>query len=108
NERFAAAYASVQARWPQLFAGTDLDPAANRTRMESLVSRMEALAKSVAGPAAADTADATLSPATRLASMLKEALASNTIGGNVADDSRWRAAEEEVRQAQASWSRIGL
>ncbi len=107
NERFAAAYASVQARWPQLFAGTDLDPEANRTRMESLVGRVEALAKSVAGPAA-DTADSSLSPATRLASMLKEALASNTIGGNVADDSRWHAVEEEVRQAQASWSRIGL
>ena len=109
EERFAAAYAGVQARWPLPFAGTDLDPEANRKRMESLVGRVEALAKSVAGPTA-DTADAALSPlspGTRLASMLKEALASNTIGGKVADDSRWRAAEEEVRQAQANWSRIG-
>ena len=40
--------------------------------------------------------------------MLKEALAANTIGGKVDDDSRWRAAAEEVRQAQANWSRIGL
>ena len=39
--------------------------------------------------------------------MLKEALAANTIGGKVDDDSRLRAAAEEVRQAQASWSRIG-
>jgi hypothetical protein len=39
--------------------------------------------------------------------MLKEALASNTIGGKVDDDSRWRAAVEDVRQAQASWARIG-
>ena len=39
--------------------------------------------------------------------MLKEALAANTIGGKVEDDSRWRAAAEDVRQAQASWSRIG-
>ena len=39
--------------------------------------------------------------------MLKEALAANTIGGKVDDDSRWRAAQEDVRQAQASWSRIG-
>ena len=39
--------------------------------------------------------------------MLKEALAANTIGGKVDDDSRFRAAQEEVRQAQASWSRIG-
>ena len=48
-----------------------------------------------------------LSPTTRLAAMLKEALAANTIGGKVDDESRWRAAQEDVRQAQASWSRIG-
>ena len=39
--------------------------------------------------------------------MLKEALAANTIGGKVDEDSRMRAAAEEVRQAQASWARIG-
>jgi hypothetical protein len=39
--------------------------------------------------------------------MLKEALASNTIGGKVDEESRLRAAAEEVRQAQASWARIG-
>ena len=39
--------------------------------------------------------------------MLKEALAANTIGGKVDEDSRLRAAAEEMRQAQASWSRIG-
>src|SRR5204863_10206664 len=50
---------------------------------------------------------AALSPTTRLAAMLKEALATNTIGGKVDEESRWRAAQEDVRQAQASWSRIG-
>ena len=40
--------------------------------------------------------------------MLKEALAANTIGGKVDEDSRFRAAAEDVRQAQAAWSRIGL
>ena len=39
--------------------------------------------------------------------MLREALAANTIGGKVDDDSRMRAAVEEVRQAQAAWARIG-
>ena len=39
--------------------------------------------------------------------MLKEALAANTIGGKVDVESRRRAAQEDVRQAQASWSRIG-
>jgi hypothetical protein len=106
DDRFAAAHARVLARWPAVFAGTDLDPDANRKRMEALVTRIEALAKSLGGPAA-ENADALLSPSVRLAAMLKEALAANTIGGKVEDDSRLRAAAEEVRQAQASWSRIG-
>jgi hypothetical protein len=89
-----------------VFDGTDLDPDANRKRMESLVKRMEDLAKSVAGPAASLGQEA-LSPTTRLAAMLKDALASNTIGGKVDEDSRFRAAVEDVRQAQAAWSRIG-
>jgi uncharacterized protein DUF349 len=106
DARFAAAFARVVSAYPAVFAGTDLDPDANRKRMESIVQRMEDLAKSLAGPTAA-AADASLSPTTRLAAMLKEALAANTIGGRVDDDSRFRAANEEVRQAQASWSRVG-
>jgi hypothetical protein len=39
--------------------------------------------------------------------MLKEALATNTIGGKVDLESRRRALQEDVRQAQASWSRVG-
>jgi hypothetical protein len=66
---------------------------------------MEDLASSLSGRGGAS--DQNLSPTTRLAAMLKEALASNTIGGKVDDDSRWRAAAEDVRQAQASWSRLG-
>jgi hypothetical protein len=106
DERFASAFASVLARWPTVFGGTDLDPDANRKRMEALVHRMEELARSLAGSAPGG-ADAALSPTTRLAAMLKEALAANTIGGKVDDDSRFRAANEEARQAQASWMRIG-
>jgi hypothetical protein len=105
DARFQVAFNRVLARWPAAFAGTELDPESNRKRMETLVLRLEDLATSVAGPLAA--ADAALSPTTRLAAMLKEALASNTIGGKVDDDSRLRAAVEDVRQAQASWSRIG-
>jgi hypothetical protein len=105
EERFTAAFNRIIARWPAAFAGTELDPESNRKRMETLVKRMEDLASSVAGPP--ETADAGLSPTTRLAAMLKDALAANTIGGKVDVDSRVRAANEEVRQAQSSWSRIG-
>jgi hypothetical protein len=105
DRRFATAFARVITRWPAVFGGTDLDPDANRKKMESLVRRIEELAGSLAGRG--ESADETLSPTTRLAAMLKEALASNTIGGKVDDDSRWRAAAEDVRQAQASWARLG-
>ena len=106
DQRFGAAFARVLAAAPEAFAGSDLDPDANRKRMEALVRRMEELAGSPAAAGSA-AADAALSPATRLAEMLKEALAANTIGGKVDEESRTRAAAEEVRQAQASWARIG-
>src|SRR5262245_15996842 len=106
DERFANAFKAVLARWPAAFNGTDLDPDANRKRMEVIVKRVEDLASSLAGPAAA--MDASASPTTRLAAMLKDALAANTIGGKADEDSRLRAAAEEVRQAQQSFSRIGV
>jgi hypothetical protein len=105
DRRFAAAVSAVLTRWPAAFAGSELDPEANRKRLESLVKRVEDLASSVAGPTTAG--DAALSPTARLAAMLKEALAANTIGGKADNDSRLRAALEDVRQAQASWSRVG-
>jgi len=55
------------------------------------------------GPA--DAGD--VSPTERLARQLKDALAANTIGGKVDTETRRRAAQDDVRQAQASWSRIG-
>ena len=81
-------------RWPAAFNGTDLDPDANRKRMEALVKKIEDLAASLNGRRRRPKPN--LSPATRLAAMLKEALAANTIGGKAGDDSRWRAAAEEV------------
>ena len=104
EQRFQAAFDSVLRAWPAAFASTELDPTANRRRMEALVKRVEDLAGSLAGPA---TGAVDASPAVKLAAMLKEALAANTIGGKVDEDSKWRAAAEDVRQAQATWSRLG-
>lgn len=106
DARYRAAVARVIERWPTVFAGTDLDPDANRQRMETAVKRVEDLATSLGGPAAA-ASDAALSPTTRLASMLKEALATNTIGGKADQEARVRAAVEDVRQLEDLWSRIG-
>jgi hypothetical protein len=105
DDRFAKAFAAVVARWPAVFGGSDLDPDANRKKMETIVVHVETLAKSIAGPASAGV-DAALSPTARMAAMLKEALAANTIGGKTDDDSRFRAAADDVRQAQAALSRI--
>jgi hypothetical protein len=105
DQRFGSAFARIVGAAPETFAGSDLDPSANRKRMETLVRRVEELATSIGSGSAAN--DATLSPTSRAAAMLKEALAANTIGGKVDEGSRMRAAAEELRQAQSAWARIG-
>jgi len=60
--------------------------------------------------AAPSQSPAALSPTELLARQLRERLASNTIGGGrtaEAEESRWRAAEQTVREAQAQWMRLG-
>ena len=100
SARFMAALERLMAAYPSAFAGTELDVEANRQRMERLCARVEALTaeQAAAQPAAGSQA---------LAEMLREALASNTIGGRAGEESKWRSMAEEVRQAQASWNRLG-
>ena len=72
--------------------------------MEKLVARVEELAPEKPRQAAP------LSPAERLAQQWRERLAANTMTGGKAaetDDVRWRAAEQEIRSAQAQWARLG-
>ncbi len=86
---------------PERFSGTELDPEANRSRREKLCARVEALAHSAADEAsAALTGDA-------LARKLKEALASNTIGGRAEVEARRKAERAEVESARAAWKRLG-
>lgn len=107
DQRFTLAFGHVITRWPAAFGGSDMDPESNRKRMEALVSKVEALAESLAGKTG-QAAEAESSPTSRLAAMLKEALAANTIGGKADDESRLRAAQEEVRQVQMQLSRLGM
>jgi hypothetical protein len=102
--RYHQALGRLVAAWPAAFAGTDLDPDATRKRMERLLARIEEIS--------ADTSrqQAPLSPAELLAQQWRERLAANTMTGGKSgdtDDSRWRAAEQEVRSAQAQWTRLG-
>jgi hypothetical protein len=102
NGRFFSAFDAVLAAHPEAFAGTSLDVGANTKRMQDLVSRVERLAPTQEGPDVSD-----LSPAARLATMWREALASNTMGGRVAEETRSKATADEVRKAQAAWQRLG-
>jgi hypothetical protein len=87
------------AAWPDAFKGTDLDPEAARARREKLLARVEAvLARTETPVAALSGAD--------LAKRLKEALATNTMGGRAEAEARRRAEAEEVKAAQAAWKRL--
>ena len=102
--RYHQALGRLVATWAAAFGGTDLDPEATRKRMEKLVARVE---EAVAAPG---QAPAKLSPAELLARQWRERLAANTIGGGrtgETEESRWRAAEQTVREAQAQWMRLG-
>ena len=99
-DRFAHAMNRLIDVYAGAFSGTDLDPEANRKRMEQLCQMVE-------GFAGEEKADERLSPAAILATQWRDALAANTIGGRVDDEAKWRNTAEEVRKAQAAWRRIG-
>jgi DNA polymerase III psi subunit len=99
SARFMGALERLLAAYPEAFRGTELDSEANRRKMETLVERVEDfLGDGAAAPASSSQA---------LAAMLREALASNTIGGRAGEESKWRAMAEDVRHAQAAWARLG-
>jgi hypothetical protein len=102
--RYHQALGRLVAIWPDAFAGTDMDPAQTRQRMERLVARVEELAS-------AHQAPQRLSPAELLAQQWRDRLAVNTMGGATkaveTEESRWRAVEQEIRNAQAQWTRFG-
>ena len=97
SARFLAALERLTTTAHDAFKGTELDIDANRARMEKLVAKVEGLVSEAAPPTAGSQA---------LASMLREALASNTIGGRAGEESKWKAMADEVRQAQQSWNRL--
>jgi hypothetical protein len=100
NTRFADAVARVVEARPAAFFGTDLDPQALLTKMEKLCAKVEA-AHAAAMPEGQALAEADL------ATRLREALASNTIGGRDAALAKWREATAEVEAADAAWQRLG-
>jgi hypothetical protein len=99
-ERWQAALTSMVQRHAGAFAGSDLDPAIARQRLEKLVAKVEAFLSEVR-----ETTDG-LSPTEALAAKLRSALASNAMGGRASDEGKWRGALEAVKEAQQSWDRL--
>jgi len=94
--RFADARNRVVEAHPEAFRKTELDPEANRSRLEKLCAKVEALIPKSEVAAGAS-----------LAEQIKEALAANTMGARGEAETRWKASAAEVEAAQAAWKRVG-
>jgi len=103
DERFARVRDRLVETFPRAFEGTDLDPEASRRKAEKLALRVEGLLAELApgGPVSRPQT------AEELAARLRDALASNTIGGRAAVEAKWHSASVEVESAQAAWKRLG-
>jgi hypothetical protein len=102
TERFEAAVGAIAAREASRLSGSEFDIDRNVRRLQELCDRAERLAGPAAVPREA------VSPASILATQLREALAANTIGGRPDDENRGRAADQEMRQLQAAWTQVGF
>jgi uncharacterized protein DUF349 len=103
DERFARARDKLVEVFPRAFEGTDLDPEASRRKAEKLVLRVEGLLDELAPGGAASRPQT----AEELAVRLRDALATNTIGGRAAVEEKWHSASVEVEAAQTAWKRLG-
>ena len=103
DERFARARDRLVEIFPRAFEGTDFDPEASRRKAEKLVLRVEGLLAELLPGAALPGRRR----AEELASRLRDALATNTIGGREAVEAKWHSASVEVESAQAAWKRLG-
>jgi len=100
--RFLGARDRLLEAHPAVFQGSELDPEALRRRADKLVARLEALLEGLAPKAASGAGSAA-----DLAARLRDALASNTIGGREALEQRWQSAAGELETLEASWKRLG-
>ena len=102
TDRYERALGTIAGAAPDTFRHTELDIQANRKQFEALCERVERLAGKEAPAATGE------SPAELLAHQLREALAANTIGGRVDEETRWKTSEYEVRAAQDAWRQVGF
>lgn len=100
--RFETEVAALVDGSPAAFTGTELDPAVTGKKRGKIVARLESILGELEGqkPAA--------EPLENLAQRLKDALASNTIGGGRRREPAldWRQAADEVSRLRATWAKI--
>ena len=101
--RFDAALDRVVARFPGEFAGTDLDPARHAPALERLCERVESMIRQEESAPSAEGR----SPSEILAARLREALASNTMGGRADAEAKKREDADTVRRIQAERRALG-
>ena len=102
DARFARVRDRLLELYPRSFEGSELDPEASRRRAEKLLGRVLSLLTDLAPVTASDAQSAF-----DLAARLRDALASNTIGGREATEQRWQSAAAEVEATQTAWKRLG-
>jgi hypothetical protein len=93
-DRYRSGLLAVVNAFPDAFKGTDLDPENAKKKLTKLCVRLEALVPEAA------------SSTKTLAEQLKDALATNTMGGHGEAEARRRAAADEVRAAREAYARL--
>jgi hypothetical protein len=94
GDRFRKALYALLAAYPDAFKGSELDPQVAIKKLEKLCAKVEALV-----PVAS-------SAGMSLAEQLKDALATNTMGGRGEAEARRRAVADEVRGAREALARL--
>ena len=99
--RFESEVGALLRDAPKAFVGTELDPAVSAKKRAKIVTRLESIVSELEDrkPAA--------EPLESLAQRLKDALASNTIGGGRRREPSldWRQASDEVSRLRAAWAK---
>jgi Domain of Unknown Function (DUF349) len=99
--RFESALTMVLTTYASAFQGTPFDLDETRRRMKALCEDVENVTRGLPASQLGSTSVAAL------ATLLKESLAANTIGGRVNEEAKVRAAAERVRRAQTAWRDLG-
>lgn len=99
--RFEAEVAARVLDAPTAFTGTELDPTVSGKKRGKIVARLESILGELEGQKPVGE------PLESLAQRLKDALASNTIGGGRRREPAldWRQAADEVSRLRASWAK---